>query len=158
MKRILWLLLLPSLSTAQQHSVSQGDVDGLRKSLAPVLQQGIVMMEQARGCLENVLEQTGFDRCFNEMPDKLERELISQVKSPLSAEGALSVVYSANTKQRLMQYLDGGIESMNAMKRCFDQSDTVDRIRRCVDGVSPDGRTDRKTTVVESEEQLSGDW
>ncbi len=161
MKRMLWMLLVPTLVLAQQpqSNPASGDFNGLRTKLAQSLQSSLTVMQTARSCLAGAREQTGFEGCFKQIPASMRQELQTTVFA------TQPTTYSPENQQRSLQTLDGWIQGSQSLIGCFQGAIDMDRLQACfgsspksTTNPSPGGITPAPEPMGAGKPQLSEDW
>ncbi|MET0029209.1 MAG: hypothetical protein ABW101_16390 [Candidatus Thiodiazotropha sp.] len=132
MKRMLWIVLTPTLAFAQPpqpnpSSAPQADFIGLKTKLADGLQSSIGVMQQTSSCLSAVQEQGGFEGCYQAMPASMRQELQSLVfnTQPLT--------YTVDSRQRSIDIMTTWIQQSRSLIACFQQASDMDNVQGCFD-------------------------
>jgi hypothetical protein len=161
MKRMLWILLVPTLTLAQQpqSNPTSADFNGLRNKLAQSLRSHLSVMQTARSCLASVQDQTGFEGCFNQIPASMKQELQTTVFA------TQPTTYSPENQQRSLQTLDGWIQGSQAVIGCFQGAADMNQLRGCVGASSKTsanpssgGTAPVPPPIGVDKTQLSEDW
>ncbi|MES9941365.1 MAG: hypothetical protein ABW104_19250 [Candidatus Thiodiazotropha sp. 6PLUC2] len=130
---------LPLQGYCQAPPANQLTNDELKAKLIAILNSGLSMMDKSKSCFKNAKDESGFNQCTTAMPDKLKRDVLNHINPSqnilnLKSESAKSLLYSSETNQKIVNYLDVSIQGSHDMLQCISASESTDQFRSCVNG------------------------
>lgn len=149
MRKVSLLLLLPAVVLAQQPGPGpqkdpQQFFEMSKKMMLPLIEEQLPVMHETRSCLQAADDQGQMEACAKIM-DEYEKKLRAQMKAAPGmpagqappAKDRQEIVWNAERKQKMLQFLDRSILFGKAMQACFSQSGTPDQMDRCMQAKKP---------------------
>jgi hypothetical protein len=146
MKWLLTTLLVPTLALAQppgqggEQMDPQQHFEQSKKAMLPVIDQSIPAMQETKTCLDQAKDQAGFQKCVDIMIS-LEQEMQAkmgrgggantQTKTPQKIE------FNEQNRQNMQKFLDQSILVGQALKKCFNSSQSPDQMSSCMEAANP---------------------
>ncbi|MCU7921849.1 MAG: hypothetical protein KZQ88_04050 [Candidatus Thiodiazotropha sp. (ex Dulcina madagascariensis)] len=148
MKLLALMLLLPSLLFAQQPPPG-GNVDPQqffeesKQKMLPMMEKSLPAMQQTKACLEKAEDQAAFEKC-TEIMTAMEKEIREKMgpmpgmpEGQATSKGPKDIVFNAEVKKGMMQFLDRSIMIGSAMKKCFSESASMEQMQHCMQASKP---------------------
>ncbi|MCG8017637.1 MAG: hypothetical protein JAY97_15595 [Candidatus Thiodiazotropha sp. 'RUGA'] len=169
MKRISRLLLLatlctPHLSPALAQQINQSSLESLKTTLKTASNDGLRLLSQSKSCFDKVNNEASFNQCVSAIPEKLKPDIVNLFSSStnllnLRSESDNSLSYSQSNNQKIVDYLETGINSISTMITCIDHSIDSNQLLRCIDRKQPE-RSAQQTSNTNNRTSgnLSEDW
>jgi hypothetical protein len=139
MKYLPLLLLIPVVALAQPpagHIDPQQIFEQSKKMMLPIMEETLPTMREARSCLQGAEDQAAFEKCAEVMValDKKMRERMGPATSaktpPMS--NPKDIEWNAETKEKMLKFLDNSITVGTAMSDCLNQSTGMEQMQQCM--------------------------
>ncbi|MEJ2620412.1 MAG: hypothetical protein P8163_09160 [Candidatus Thiodiazotropha sp.] len=146
MKWLLTTLLVPTLALAQPAEQGAGQMDPQqhfdqsKQAMLPVIDKSIPAMQETKTCLNQAKDQAAFQKCVDimialeqEMRAKMGRGGAQQAQS----QPAKKIEFNEQNKQNMLKFLDQSILVGEALKKCFNSSQSPDQMSSCMEAAKP---------------------
>jgi hypothetical protein len=143
MKWLLTTLLVPTLALAQPSEQGTGqmdpqqDFDQSKKAMLPVIDKSIPAMQETKTCLNQAKDQAAFQKCVDIMIS-LEQEMRAKMgRGGAQQQPAKKIEFNEQNRQNMQKFLDQSILVGQALKKCFNSSQSPDQMASCMEAAQP---------------------
>ena len=142
MRTLAILLLLPLVALAQPPAEKidpQQFFEMSKARMQPMMEESLPAMRKTLACMKQAEDQAAYEKCAEIMSalDQKMREKMGMPENPAGAAQAhkqdpKSLEWTAENKQKMLQFLERSIEVGTAMNDCFTKSTTVEQMQQCM--------------------------
>ena len=146
MKWLLTTLLVPTLVLAQPPGQGEGQIDPQqhfeqsKKAMLPVIDKSIPAMQETKSCLNQAKDQAAFQKCVDIMV-ALEQEMQAKMgrggAAKAQSQQPKKIEFNEQNRQNMQKFLDQSILVGQALKKCFNSSQSPDQMSSCMKAAQP---------------------